>query len=190
MFRDSHSFRPAVERLFFAILPPRQLALGMAAWSERELGQGWQVQHTDRLHVTLAITEDFRRLPVHLPDRLLRVGEMVAAQPVTVTLDRLTVSNRSAALRSSRANADLKALHQSIGQAMTLMQVPMRENWTFSPHMTLGYRDGRPAHRPVEARQWQAEEFVLIRSLVGRTRHLTLGRWPLRAAPAAQYELF
>lgn len=182
--------RTRVERLFFALLPPQRLALQTAAWASETLGDGWQVQRPDRLHVTLAITDDFDRCPFELLDRMLRVGERVEASPFAISLDHMSFSHRSAALRPSHANAGLKMLQKAISEAMAAMDVPVRHGWHFSPHMTLGYRDGRPAQRAVEARQWHVEDFVLIRSLVGQTQHLELGRWPLNAKAAAQYSLF
>lgn len=178
-----------VERLFFALLPPRQVAASTAAWVEDMPGD-WTRQRADRLHVTLAITGDFRQWPVGFVDGMLRAGEAAAAAPFEMVLDRLSIGNRSAALRPGHVNPGLKALHTAIAGAMAHAGVPLREGWRFSPHMTLGYGEGRPVQQAVEARTWRAEEFVLIRSLVGRTQHRVLGRWPLRAEPARQYALF
>jgi 2'-5' RNA ligase len=57
----------------------------------------------------------------------------------------------------------------------------MRADWSFSPHVTLVYRDGEPVTRLVEGFAWSAREFVLIESLVGLTQHHLLGRWTLSA---------
>ncbi|HEX7852945.1 MAG TPA: 2'-5' RNA ligase family protein [Sphingobium sp.] len=179
-----------VERLFFALLPPKRLALSTTAWTQQMLEGSWNLQQPGRLHITIAITDDFDRLPLDLLDRLLRAGAMIRAAPFPVTLDQLAISRRSAALRPSRVNPGLKALQQAINHAMTVLGIPMRENWRFNPHMTLGYRDTTPWHQPVEPRTWRAEEFVLIHSLVGRTQHQLLGHWPLHPIRPAQYELF
>lgn len=51
---------------------------------------------------------------------------------------------------------------------------------SFTPHMTLLY-DKRPfevCHVPVV--QWRANEFFLIHSMVEGSKHIVLGRWPLR----------
>lgn len=179
-----------MERIFFALLPPPQLASQIAAWAPNALASEWVMQRADRLHITLAIIDDGDRCSGALVDRLLRAGTLVAAAPLDVSLDRLACSTRSAALRLSRINPGLQALHKAIAGAMTHVGAPLRQDWRFSPHMTLGYGDGRPAQQGAPARQWRAGEFVLIRSLVGRTRHLRLGRWPLGAAPPRQYALF
>jgi 2'-5' RNA ligase len=46
--------------------------------------------------------------------------------------------------------------------------------------VTLGYREGRPFSERVDAIGWRCTEFVLIHSVVGRTEHHVLRRWPLR----------
>lgn len=48
------------------------------------------------------------------------------------------------------------------------------------PHMVLDDRGGRPGHvldRPIA---WLVEEFALVESIHGETRHVELGRWRLR----------
>jgi len=51
---------------------------------------------------------------------------------------------------------------------------------SFTPHVTLLY-DGRVVtERLVEPIRWTVREFVLVRSLLGKTRHIVIGRWPLR----------
>jgi 2'-5' RNA ligase len=46
--------------------------------------------------------------------------------------------------------------------------------------MTLLYDDRSVAEQAVETIGWTAREFVLVHSLLGQTRHIPLGRWPLR----------
>ena len=50
----------------------------------------------------------------------------------------------------------------------------------FTPHLTLLYDKVLPDDQDIEPIAWTAREFVLLRSVVGRTRHDVLGRWPLR----------
>jgi 2'-5' RNA ligase len=56
--------------------------------------------------------------------------------------------------------------------------------------MTLGYRDGRPFSERIAPVGWDAEEFVLIHSHLGKTRHEVVGRWPLRGPGVPQLSLF
>lgn len=183
--------RAGCERLFFALLPPQQSALRTSAASEERLGVGWQIQRAARLHVTLGITDDFDRTPSRLLERLLLAGDAVDVEPFILTLDRLTIGERSASLRPASGNRALRRLARAIADAMRAAGVPMRDGWQFRPHMTLAYRTaGRAGQHAVSPLTWEAADFVLIRSLVGRTRHILLRRWPLRPAPVSQYELF
>ena len=180
--------RPQVDRLFFALRPERERAHAIVAWSEQALGTGWELQSAERLHVTLAITDDVGHdASPELITSMAAIGERVAAEPFTLCLDKLVLTGRSAALRPSRGNAGLRALNRSIRAAMENMRVSLRDKWAFSPHMTLGYRKGPPMEQPAPRQEWLVEDFVLIRSLVGRTRHVAHGRWPLRPI---QYTLF
>ena len=53
--------------------------------------------------------------------------------------------------------------------------------WRLDPHMTIDHRaDGRPGRlldRPIA---WLVEEFMLVESVHGETRHIEWGRWRLR----------
>jgi 2'-5' RNA ligase len=51
----------------------------------------------------------------------------------------------------------------------------------FTPHLTLLYDNRYVEGRDVEPIAWSVREFVLIHSVLGKTRHIHLGRWPLLA---------
>jgi len=46
--------------------------------------------------------------------------------------------------------------------------------------MTLDHRGGRPGRLLDQPIAWLVEEFVLVESVHGETRHLEWGRWRLR----------
>jgi 2'-5' RNA ligase len=50
---------------------------------------------------------------------------------------------------------------------------------SFTPHLTLLYDKALPEDQDIVPIVWTAREFVLLRSVVGQTRHDVLGRWPL-----------
>ncbi|MET0364355.1 MAG: 2'-5' RNA ligase family protein [Sphingobium sp.] len=176
---------------FFALRPPRQEAHRIAAWLERTTQPGWDRMLTDRLHVTLAITPTFMNCPEDIVARLLRAGNHVAAAPFRLELDSLSIGPQSVALRPSRTHTAAKALHQALARAMAREGVPLLPDYTFSPHVTLAYRQGPSAsQQKVEPFGWDVEDFVLIRSLIGRTRHISLGTWPLDRVAPVQYALF
>lgn len=69
-------------------------------------------------------------------------------------------------------------LQQALGAAMEkagLGRCAMR----YIPHITLMYTDRLVDDRAVEPVRWMVHEFVLVHSLLGRSRYLALGRFPL-----------
>lgn len=174
-------------RYFFAALPDRVSASRIHAWAERTLGPEGLLE-AKRLHVTLAITDDFPEAQPALAGAMLRSGERVAASSFDMVLDRLSVGTRSTALRPGHGQPPLTALHKDIAEAMAGEGVEMREGWRFSPHVTLAYRESLPATRPVTDRGWAVGNFALVHSLVGLTRHEVLGSWAL--GPDPQLSLF
>jgi 2'-5' RNA ligase len=121
---------------------------------------------------------------------MVRAGQRVLAAPFDLLLDRLSIGGRSAALRPGYKVPELYLLQEQISEAMAVEGVGMRDDWRFSPHVTLTYRERAPATQPVADRGWRADEFVLIHSLVGQTRHELLGRWRLDCPPDPQLALF
>jgi 2'-5' RNA ligase len=171
---------PMAHRYFFALLPDQVTARRIHAFAEREFGAKGLVR-TDRLHVTLAITADLDASYPVLVDALRRAGDAVSTAPFDVAFDQLSGGRRTVALRPVRNASPLRALQAALARAMAAQGIPMRADWSFSPHVTLVYRDGEPITRPVEGFAWSAREFVLIESLVGLTQHNVLGRWTLSA---------
>ena len=88
-------------------------------------------------------------------------------------------NGRTIALRPSRTPPGLTALQHQLDAQMRYWNV-RRPGWTFNPHLTLVYRPHQEFLRPIEPLIWEAAELVLIHSLVGRTQHRVIGRWPLR----------
>jgi 2'-5' RNA ligase len=56
-----------------------------------------------------------------------------------------------------------------------------RSTAKFAPHVTLMYDSQGVPEQAVEPIRWSAHDFVLVHSLLGQTRHIHLGRWPIRA---------
>ena len=169
-------------RFFFALYPPpilaRQTVEAMSPFAE-----GARMMRPERLHVTLDILNDYAEWPDEIVPALVAAGSAVAAAPFEVTLDTVSGGAHTVALRSRLNNAPLNRLHRSIAAARTGLGVDGRYGYAFSPHMTLAYRKGASVNRPVAPITWLAEEFVLIHSLIGQTRHEVIARWPLNGAP-------
>ena len=169
--------KPA-HRFFFALFPPIGLARAIVQ-KAGPLTEGARMMRPERLHVTLDILDDFVEYPNDIAQALIAAGARVSAAPVEVTLDRLSGGAHTIALRPRLRQIGLHRLQRSIATARDAAGIRARAGYRFSPHMTLSYRTGAPFSRPVAPIAWQAAEFVLIHSLIGRTVHEVIGRWPL-----------
>jgi 2'-5' RNA ligase len=164
-------------RLFYALRPPEG-AVDYIMEEQRRFGPGWGIRQ-EHLHVTLAMANDHAMFPTPLADRMLAVGDRIAADPFRFILNQVAASRRSVAMRPSKALSQLGHFQRQLDIGMTMAGIAARAGWRFSPHLTLLYRHGRPFSRWIDAVSWTVTDFVLIHSLVGLTRHEDLGRWRL-----------
>ncbi|MET0310218.1 MAG: 2'-5' RNA ligase family protein [Sphingomonas sp.] len=164
-------------RLFFA-LKPTLVESRLTGLFRDTLEPQLDPVANDRLHMTLGITSDFMAFPHDLAQRMLGIGEAVAGDPFALSLDRLSGSERSMALRPNKRPPALSALQKQIDDQLRYWNL-MRTGWSFNPHVTLGYRAGLSFLKPIVPLEWEVGDVVLIHSLVGATRHVELGRWPL-----------
>ncbi len=179
----------ARHRLFFAIRPPLPLArqiTAAASWFEAD-GDKLRPEH---LHVAIDILDDHDRVSTALERDLKAIGDAVEAAPFALQFDIAVGTDRSIALYPRDENVSLAALHQRIAVARESAGLRARENYRFSPRMTLGYRDGAPFTQAISPIGWTADAFVLVHSHVGRTRHDVIGRWLLRGDDDRQLALF
>ena len=174
-------------RLVFALKPSPVIARQTDHLAET-LGSGESRIRPEHQHVTLAVTADYVEYPYAVIKALLRAGTTVMADPFDLRLDRLSFSNRSAALRPSRSVPLLNQLQRSIIDAMRGVGVALRPGWSFSPHQTLFYRDGPPSQRGIDGFSLSVDQFVLLCSHVGHTHHEILSTWTLKGD--GQLELF
>lgn len=180
---------PVLHRFFFAIRPPILLARQIAeaaGWFDGAHGR----LASDRLHVTLVILDDFVSPPPEIVAALREVGRLIAAAPFVITLDTAVGSGRSIALRPRRHNPALDDLRRQIAIEVGAAGIAERTDYRFSPHLTLGYREGLPFSQPVAPISWTADTLELIHSHVGRTRHVVVDRWMLTGSSDAQLTLF
>jgi len=175
-------------RYFFALRPDPVTARATRAFAEARLGARGLLS-AERLHVTLALTDDRPADDPALVAALRRAGGQVRAAPFALLLDQLSAGQRSVALRPARKVAPLHRLQAAIAAAMQREAIAMRADWQFHPHETLGYRKGPPFTQAVAGFCWQAEAFVLVHSFVGLTRHEVIGQWPLRPPDETQGRL-
>jgi 2'-5' RNA ligase len=94
--------------------------------------------------------------------------------------------NKPFVLRGDEASHDGLAALMAFQKAFYLamcragLQGP-RANAKFAPHVTLMYDPLSVKPQLVEPVSWLAHDFVLVHSLLGQTKHIHLGRWPVKS---------
>lgn len=184
-------FDPAprpTDRLFFAIFPADGAAARIAELARHlrgELGLKGRPLAIDRFHVTLVHLGDFVGLPQNIVDTACAVAAAIAAPPLEIAFDRAASfaggrRNSPLVLRGGSGVVALTAFQQTLVGALAKAGLGTGTKSSYAPHVTLLYDDSRVPEQAVETVAWTAHEFVLVRSLLGRTRHVVLERWPLR----------
>jgi RNA 2',3'-cyclic 3'-phosphodiesterase len=176
------------DRLFFALLPDIDAAAQIVQCSQhlrRKLGLTGKAIAMERFHITLHFIDDYLGLPPRIVTTVSEAVATVAIPPFDVSLDRAKSfshkpRNRPFVLIPSEDVSALNALQQALGAAMTKAHIGWPTARHFTPHLTLLYDDRCIEEHAIETVAWTAREFVLVHSLIGRTRHVPLARWPLR----------
>lgn len=175
-----------LDRLFFALRPDDEAAQSALRQAERlcrEHGLSARPCAPERLHVSLASAESARGRRKGDAETALRIADDIELKPFSVDFDRIRTfhcGDRNAiVLRCRRGAADISALRRKLRHLLTkagFRNGPDR----FSPHLTLLWTKCRIPDlcldRPIG---WTVRDFVLVRSLFGRSRHIDLGRWAL-----------
>ncbi len=184
-------FDPAprpTDRLLFALFPDVDAAARIArlAWRLRgEQGLSGRPLAPERFHVTLLHLGDYVGLPQDIVAAAAKAASSVAATPFDVAFDRAASfrggpGNRPLVLRGADAAGALAAFHQALGATMSKAGLGRHVKRDYAPHVTLLYDERGIDEQAVETVGWAVHEFVLVHSLLGRTRHVPLARWPLR----------
>lgn len=178
----------ACDRLFFALFPDTEAAARIAELAQtlrRQHGLHGRPQRQDRLHVTLHHLGDY----VGLPQGVIADAELAAARVEAAPFDVVLDSASSFGGRSGKLSFVLRGEEgvESLAAFQTELDGHMKASglarWTkgkFVPHVTLLYDHRAVAPQPVAPVSWTVREFVLVHSLIGKTEHRVLGRWPLR----------
>ncbi|MEO5493903.1 MAG: 2'-5' RNA ligase family protein [Sphingomonas sp.] len=166
-----------LHRLFFAI-KPSAIALPYIEHARRLHCPGQPVRN-EHVHVTMQIFDDYSGVPEGLMEDLLAVGDDIDMPGFVLSLGRVIGTMRSVALRPGKRSNGLAMLQRAIDEGVKRAGVTVRDGWNFSPHLTLGYRDGAAFARAITPIEWQVDEFVLVHSFVGQTRHEIVKSWPL-----------
>lgn len=176
--------RPATDRLFWAVLPPPEMAARIAELAGRlRTGHGLTGKplRPEHFHVTLFHVGDAAAPPpADFIETLTQRAAGVVMPSFRVAFDRaLSFSNGAFVLGGDDSVIGLEILQQRLSDALDSRLLPARR---FTPHLTV-LRDSRlvPEH-PIAPIEWTVREMVLVHSLLGRTTHHVVARLPLAAS--------
>lgn len=170
--------------LFFAILPPPEVAEAVAALAAQLDGAHAlkaKLTDPDRLHVTLHHLGDYAAVPRKALQAALDAAAAVPPPAFEIAFDEAMRFDKSRAFvlagGEPGGTAALVAFRQRLGEA--LADVGFKPERGFTPHMTLAYTARKVAPQPVApAVRWHADAFVLFESHVGEHIYELRGRWP------------
>lgn len=138
----------------------------------------------ERLHVSLFSVGLFSgTYPPAVINAAKAIADNVSMAPFTVAFDRVANfaggnGRRALVLTGGEGVAGLVRLQQALSLAMKKAGLGLRQRDEFTPHVTMMYAD-HMCDFPIEPVSWIVDEFVLVDSLWGQSRHVQLGRWPL-----------
>jgi 2'-5' RNA ligase len=138
----------------------------------------------ERLHVTLFHIGDWAGLPQDTVAAASSAAASLKAEPFEICFDEVASfsgrpDKRPLVLRSAQDNQPLHAFRENLGRELTRVGLGRCVSRGFEPHVTLTYAPAQIAAESIEPIRWTARDFVLIHSLLGQTRYIELGRWPL-----------
>lgn len=179
---------PRRDLFYFALRPD-----GSAAAAAVDLARECRTRHglrgtpvgADRLHVSLCPAMSRRGPRKGDIASAMRAAARVQAEAFDIGFDWLGTfghkERRAIVLRCTAGKEPIARLRESLTGEL----VKAGLGWArgrFVPHLTVLWdREPVPETRLDRQICWRAGEFVLVHSLVGRSRHIDLGKWPLGA---------
>lgn len=176
------------DRIFFACLPGAETAARIHVLAEtlkREQGFTGTLILPEHLHVTLFHLGDWQALPQEIVEIAKRAAAEVVVPPFEVTFPRVESFNNRTGIYPFVLTGEAtpwSALRNALGAALKKNGLggAVHLEDTFKPHVTLLRDQLRAKALRVDPIVWAVRDFVLIHSLLGQTKHVHLGRWPLR----------
>lgn len=181
-------FSCATDRLLFLVYADHTAAEA-AVEKGRDLRREYGLRGTPilprHIHSTLwHVCDDFCPPPHDLIVALVGRASGVSMPVFRVSFDSVESFNGGAlVLRGEDGVIGLEMLHEHLKAALGIKGTKV-DRPSFVPHLTLL----RDKHRllssmPVEPIEWTVSEFVLVHSLLGKTTHRVLARFPLVSPP-------
>ncbi len=175
------------ERIFLACLPDAQTAARIHAQADalkRDHAMTGTLILPEHLHVTLFHLGDWASLPEDVVRLAKQAAAEVAAAPFDVSFPRLESFRNRTGIYPCVLTGDAaqwRALHGALGAALKRVGLAAATQGDFEPHVTLLYDTVRLKPAAIAPISWTVRDFVLVHSVLGKTTHIHLGRWPLRA---------
>jgi 2'-5' RNA ligase len=178
------------ERLFFALRLDSEISAYVGGLRQRFFreycltGTPIELEH---LHVSLHPLGDYASLPSNIIYGAQLAANSVLMPPFEATFRSVKSFERLQSFEGRPGRwplvllgegDGLGALHRKLGAAMA--KNGLRPGIAFTPHMTLLYGDKPIAKQEIEPIRLLVNDFVLIHSERGLTRHNVIDRWPLR----------
>ena len=176
------------DRLFFALLPDAAAIARierLIGQLRQDLGLKGKARGAARYHVTLRLLGDFPSFPQEVADAACAAAQALTAIPsFKLGFDRVGTivrrpRNMPLVLLGEDGVISVKAFQASLDKALERVGLGAGGRSQYAPHLTLLYDDRFVAPCPIEAIGWTAHEFVLVRSLLGQSRHEVVARWAL-----------
>ncbi len=176
------------DRIFFACLPGAEIATRIHVLAEtlkREQGFTGTLILPEHLHVTLFHLGDWQVLPQEIVEIAKRAAAEVVVPPFAVTFPRVESFNNRTGIYPFVLTGEASpwsALRNTLGAALRKNGLggAVHLEDAFKPHVTLLRDQHRAKSLHADPIVWPVRDFVLIHSLLGQTKHVHLGRWPLR----------
>lgn len=183
-------FAPAepTDRLFFAIFPDATASTAIARLAleiGKQHGLRGKPLQVERFHITLHHLGDYAELPTSLIDGAALAAKRIIAAPFDVAFDRVAsfatrAEKKPCVLLGEDGDSPLRRLRKLLGECLIETGQGKHVTRDFTPHLTLLYdRELLPA-QAIGPISWNVREFALVHSLLGKTEHRILQRWPLR----------
>jgi RNA 2',3'-cyclic 3'-phosphodiesterase len=175
------------DAVFFAVQPPPSTApcLSRLAW---HLHDKHRLKGKPRppqcFHGSLLFAGYYARLRPETLAALINAAATIRMAPFRVSFDWVMSfrngDRRALVLRGDDGVDGLVRLRDKLVAATMDIRGAAPSARSFTPHLTLLYDEQEVREEPVEEISWTVNEFVLIHSLYGQSRHTTLARWKLR----------
>lgn len=175
----------AIRRSFRLLYIMIKLPPPLADWIG-ELPQRALNRPPDLLHITVLPLGDRADLGEGFVDQLCRMLGRFRAALFRVAFDCIHDNGKSIALCASEALNAAMVFQQNLVDFLAASGVRVTPRYRFSPHITLNYQSHGQSFSPIDTISWLVEDFRLVESVHGETRHEELGCWPLRHADAAR----